>query len=277
MFYFKNIFQHKFSGEKNNEKSKTTKNSKKIEKKGEKMFIEGRNQVVEAIKNDKTINKLYVDLNYAHRKDEVISLAKQFKIKVEFMPKKALDGISKTSHHQGYIAETVDFEYCEISDILDKAKAKNEDAFVVLLDGIEDPHNLGAIIRSCECAGVHGIILPKMRSCQVNETVVRTSAGAISNMLIARVTNLKDAIEELKENGLWIYGAEIGGDDIYSTNLTGPIGIVIGSEGKGTRESVKAHCDKIISLPLFGSVNSLNASVSAGIVVYEVVRQRLKK
>ena len=244
--------------------------------KGEEMLIEGRNQVVEAIKNGKTINKLYVDLNYAHRKDEVISLAKQFKIKVEFMPKKALDGISKTSHHQGYIAETVDFEYCEISDILDKAKAKNEDAFVVLLDGIEDPHNLGAIIRSCECAGVHGIILPKMRSCQVNETVVRTSAGAISNMLIARVTNLKDAIEELKENGLWIYGAEIGGDDIYSTNLTGPIGIVIGSEGKGTRESVKAHCDKIISLPLFGSVNSLNASVSAGIVVYEVVRQRLK-
>lgn len=277
MFYFKNIFSTQIFWRKNNEKSKTTKNSKKIEKKGEKMLIEGRNQVVEAIKNGKTINKLYVDLNYAHRKDEVISLAKQFKIKVEFMPKKALDGISKTSHHQGYIAETVDFEYCEISDILDKAKAKNEDAFVVLLDGIEDPHNLGAIIRSCECAGVHGIILPKMRSCQVNETVVRTSAGAISNMLIARVTNLKDAIEELKENGLWIYGAEIGGDDIYSTNLTGPIGIVIGSEGKGTRESVKAHCDKIISLPLFGSVNSLNASVSAGIVVYEVVRQRLKK
>ena len=241
------------------------------------MLIEGRNQVVEAIKNGKTINKLYVDLNYAHRKDEVISLAKQFKIKVEFMPKKALDGISKTAHHQGYIAETVDFEYCEVSDILAKAKAKNEDAFVVLLDGIEDPHNLGAIIRSCECAGVHGIILPKMRSCQVNETVVRTSAGAISNMLIARVTNLKDAMEELKENGLWIYGAEIGGDDIYSTNLTGPIGIVIGSEGNGTRESVKSHCDKIISLPLFGSVNSLNASVSAGIVVYEVVRQRLKR
>ncbi len=241
------------------------------------MLIEGRNQVVEAIKNGKTINKLYVDLNYARRKDEVISLAKQFKIKVEFMPKKALDGISKTAHHQGYIAETVDFEYCEVSDILAKAKAKNEDAFVVLLDGIEDPHNLGAIIRSCECAGVHGIILPKMRSCQVNETVVRTSAGAISNMLIARVTNLKDAMEELKENGLWIYGAEIGGDDIYSTNLTGPIGIVIGSEGKGTRESVKSHCDKIISLPLFGSVNSLNASVSAGIVVYEVVRQRLKR
>lgn len=240
------------------------------------MLIEGRNQVVEAIKNNKTINKLYVDVNYAHRKDEVIALSKQHKIKVEFLPKKALDNLSKTGHHQGYIAETVDFEYCEVADILEKAKSKNEDAFVVLLDGIEDPHNLGAIIRSCECAGVHGIIIPKMRACQVNETVVRTSAGAVANMMIARVTNLKDAIEELKENGLWIYSAEVGGDDIYSTNLTGPVGIVIGSEGKGTRESVKSHCDKVISLPLFGSVNSLNASVSAGIVIYEVVRQRLK-
>ncbi len=240
------------------------------------MLIEGRNQVVEALKNGKTINKIFIDLNYAHRKDEVISLAKQNKIKVEFMPKKALDSLSKTAHHQGYIAESVEFEYAEIEDILDRAKSKNTDPFVVLLDGIEDPHNLGAIIRSCECAGVDGIIIPKMRSCQVNETVVRTSAGAIANMLICRVANLKDAIEKLKQHGLWIFGAEIGGENIFSTNLTGPVGIVIGSEGKGTRVSVKNHCDHIISLPLFGSVNSLNASVSAGIVVYEVVRQRLK-
>lgn len=241
------------------------------------MNIEGKNQVLEALKSEKTINKIYIDKNYASRKDEIIKEAKGRKIKCEFVPKNVLDKISVTSHHQGYIAETVDFSYCDVDDILNYAKEKNEDAFVVLLDGIEDPHNLGAIIRSCECAGVHGIILPKMRACQVNETVIRTSAGAVSNMRIARVTNLKEAIDTLKDNGLWIYSAEIGGKDIYKTDLTGKIGIVIGSEGKGTKQSIKAYCDDVISLPLFGKINSLNASVSAGIVVYEIVRQRLMK
>ena len=241
------------------------------------MNIEGKNEVIEGIKNGATINKLIIDKNYLARKDDVISLAKKYKIKTEFLPKKVMDKLSKTGHHQGYIAETVDFEYSDIEDILNLAKERNEDAFVVLLDGIEDPHNLGAIIRSCECAGVHGIIIPKIRACQVNETVVRTSAGAIANMKIARVTNLKEAIDKLKNNGLWIYSAEIGGQDIYKTNLTGPIGIVIGSEGNGTKQSIKNYCDAVVTLPLFGSVNSLNASVSCGIVVYEVVRQRLNK
>ena len=238
------------------------------------MNLEGKNQVIEGSKNGVTINKLIIDRNYEHRKDDVVSLAKKYKIKMEFLPKKVMDKLAKTEHHQGYIAETVDFEYSTVEDILKVSKEKETDAFVVLLDGIEDPHNLGAIIRSCECAGVDGIIIPKIRACQVNETVVRTSAGAISNMKIARVTNLKDAIEDLKKAGLWIYSAEIGGQDIYKTDLTGPIGIVIGSEGEGTKPSIISHCDGVITLPLFGSVNSLNASVSAGIVVYEVVRQR---
>lgn len=241
------------------------------------MKIEGKNQVIEAIKNNVTINKIIVDKNYITRKDDVISLAKKGKLKIEFLPKKIMDGLSETGHHQGYIAETVDFEYCEIDDILNNAEQKNQPPFVVLLDGIEDPHNLGAIIRTCECAGVDGIIIPKVRACQVNETVVRTSAGAISNMKIARVTNLKEAIDFLKEKGLWIYVSETGGKEIYTQNLTGAIGIVIGSEGNGVKPSIKNYCDGIVTLPLKGSVNSLNASVATGIVVYEILRQRESK
>lgn len=241
------------------------------------MKIEGRNQVLEALKNDVTINKLIIDKNYITRKDEIISLAKRSKLKIEFLPKKVMDNMSETGHHQGYIAETVDFQYCDIDDIFAHAKANNHDAFVVLLDGIEDPHNFGAIIRTCECAGVDGIIIPKMRACQVNETVVRTSAGAISNMRIARVTNLKEAIDKLKEEGLWIYVAETGGENIYKQNLTGPVGIVVGSEGNGVKQSIRTYCDGIVTLPLYGSVNSLNASVATAIVIYEILRQREEK
>ncbi len=238
------------------------------------MKIEGRNQVTEAIKSGKTINKIYVDKNFATRKDEIISLAKQNRVRIEFLPKKAMDEISVTNHHQGYIAETIDFEYCNVEDILKVANDRAEAPFVVLLDGIEDPHNLGAIIRTCECAGVHGIIIPKQRACQVNETVVRTSAGAIANMRIARVTNLKEAIDTLKEAGLWIYVSETGGENIYKQNLTGPIGIVVGSEGNGVKPSLRTYCDGIITLPLKGNVNSLNASVASALCVYEVLRQR---
>lgn len=237
------------------------------------MKIEGKNQVLEAIKNDVTINKILIDKNFATRRDDVINLARKNKLKIEFLPKKLLDAQSVTGHHQGYIAETVDFEYCSVEDILQNPKS-TDGAFVVLLDGIEDPHNLGAIIRTCECGGVDGIIIPKMRACQVNETVVRTSAGAIANMKIARVANLKTAIDTLKENGLWIYACELGGENIFKQNLTGNIALVIGSEGNGIKQSLRDYCDGVLTLPLKGSVNSLNASVSAGIVIYEVVRQR---
>ncbi len=236
------------------------------------MNIEGRNQVVEAIKNGTTINKIMIDKNFITRKDDVISLARKNNLKIEFLPKKVLDAKSVTAHHQGYIAETVEFEYSSVAEILQAAKDKTP--FVVLLDGIEDPHNFGAIIRTCECAGVDGIIIPKMRACQVNETVVRTSAGAIANMKIARVSNLKDAIDDLKKAGIWIYACEVGGKSIYEENLTGPIALVIGSEGNGMKQSLRSYCDGIVTLPLHGSVNSLNASVSAGIAIYEILRQR---
>lgn len=238
------------------------------------MFIEGRNAVKEAIKSGLTINKLMVDSNFKTKKDDIVNYAFENKIKVEFLSKMILDKKSKTMHHQGFIADATDFEYCTCNDILKKAKSKNEQPFIVILDGIEDPHNFGAIIRSCECAGVHGIIIPKNRSVQVNETVIKTSTGAISNMLISRVTNIKDAIEELKQNDVWVYGAELGGDNIYKQKLNRSIAVVIGSEGFGIRPVVKSHCDGILTLPLKGQINSLNASVACGIVVFEILRQR---
>ncbi len=240
------------------------------------MLIEGKNAVREALGGTLTVNKLMVDKNLEHRKDEIINLAYQKKIKVEFLPKHVLDKKSQTQHHQGYIADAVDFQYCEVENILKRAKEKNEKPFIVLLDGIEDPHNFGAIIRSCECAGVHGIIIPKNRACQVNETVIRTSTGAISNMLIAKVTNLKDSIDYLKSNEVWVFVAETGGENIYDKNLNLPIAVIIGSEGKGVKQSIRSYCDGIITLPLKGSVNSLNASVACGTVIFEILRQRLK-
>lgn len=241
------------------------------------MKIEGKNSVFEVLNSNLTINKIYVDKNYATRKDSIIALANSKGIRVEFLPKAVLDKKSTTSHHQGYIAESVDFEYCTLDDILQVAKEKNEKPFVVLLDGIEDPHNLGAIIRSCECAGVHGIVIPKNRACQVNETVIKTSTGATANVKIAKVTNLKEAIDYFKEKGLWIFVAETGGEDIYSKKLTEPIGVVIGSEGNGVKQSIRSYCDGIITLPLKGKVNSLNASVACGIVIFEILRQRLNE
>lgn len=239
------------------------------------MYIEGKNAIRQALESKITINKIMVDKNIQGRKDEIINLAVQNKIKFEFVPKIVLDKKSKTGHHQGYIAETVDFNYSSVEDILNKAKSKHEKPFVVILDGIEDPHNFGAIIRSCECAGVHGIIIPKNRAVQVNETVIRTSTGAISNMLIAKVTNLKDAINELKNNDVWVFAAETGGENIYNKKLNQNIAIVIGSEGFGIKKSILQQCDGTITLPLCGQVNSLNASVACGIVIFEILRQRL--
>lgn len=240
------------------------------------MFIEGKNAIMEAIENGITINKILIDKNFQGRKDEIIGLATEHKIKFEFVPRVILDKKSKTAHHQGYIADAVEFSYSSIEDILINAQNKNEMPFIVLLDGIEDPHNFGAIIRSCECAGVHGIIIPKNRACQVNETVLRTSTGAITNMPITKVTNLKDAIAFLKDNNIWVFSAEIGGENIYTKNLNLPIAIIIGSEGFGIKQSIKEKCDGVLTLPLKGKVNSLNASVACGIVIFEVLRQREK-
>ena len=235
------------------------------------MQFEGKNAIREAIRSKMTINKILVDQNYASRKDEIISLARQNKIRVEFVPKSALERKSTTSHHQGYIAEAVDFAYTPLEELLSE---KNSKPLVVLLDGIEDPHNFGAIIRSCECAGVDAIVIPKNRACQVNDTVIRTSTGAIVNVKIAQVTNLKEAIDFFKNKGLWIFAAETGGKNIYQTNLDLPIAVVIGSEGKGVKPSIIEKCDGVITLPLEGKVNSLNASVACALTIFEILRQR---
>ena len=235
------------------------------------MQFEGKNAIRQALQADITINKILVDQNYANRKDDLVILAREKKVRIEFVPKQALDRKSSTSHHQGYIAFAVDFAYTP----LEKLSSKDL-PFYVLLDGIEDPHNLGAIIRSCECAGVDGIVIPKNRACQVNDTVIRTSTGAIANVKIAQVTNLKEAIDYFKKNDIWVLAAETGGENIYQKNLNLPLAIVIGSEGKGVKPSILEKCDGIVSLPLKGQVNSLNASVACGIVVFEVLRQRIK-
>lgn len=239
------------------------------------MYIEGKNAIRQAFESKTTINKVMVDKNYQGKKDEIINLAVMNKVKFEFVPRLVLDKKSKTGHHQGYIAESVDFNYSSLEDILKKAEEKNENPFIVLLDGIEDPHNFGAIIRSCECAGVHGIVIPKNRACQVNETVIRTSTGAITNMLIAKVTNLKDAISFFKDNNIFVFACEANGTDIYKANLKNNIALIIGSEGFGVKKSIVENSDGILALPLKGQVNSLNASVACGVVVFEVVRQRL--
>lgn len=239
------------------------------------MIIEGKNVVFEALSSGQTFNKLFISKqNKDAESQKIIDLAKQKNIRIDFVDKFLLDKKTLTHHHQGVIAEVVDFEYSDIDDILKRADERCEQPLIVILDGVKDPHNLGAIIRSAECAGAHGIVIPKNRSVSVNETVIKTSAGAISNMLIARVTNINYLISDLKQRGLWIYGFEAGKNTMYQTNLKGPIAIVVGSEGEGISELTKKKCDDIVSIPLAGSVNSLNASVACGIALFEVVRQR---
>lgn len=239
------------------------------------MFICGRNAVKEALSSNVTINKLIVDKNFEHRRDDVLKLASERKIKVEYVDKFILDKKSNGVRHQGFIAESVEFKYSTLDEMINNIQNSSTLPFFVLLDGIEDPHNFGAIIRSCECAGVQGIVIPKNRACMVNETVIRTSTGAIANMPIAVVTNLKEAVDKFKENGIWTFVAETGGENIYSKKLGHlPIAVVIGSEGNGVKQSLRTYCDGIITLPLQGKVNSLNASVACGIVIFEILRQR---
>ena len=205
-------------------------------------------------------------------------MARQRKIVIVEKDKKDMEKIANNKNYQGVIAFVPPFSYCEIEDILEYAKGKNEDPFILILDGIEDPHNLGAIIRTAETAGVNGIIIPKRRSASVNSTVSKVSSGAVEYMKIARVTNITDAIDKLKREGLWICGTDINTDKYYyNQDLTGPIGIVIGNEGKGISDKVKKNCDFLVKIPMMGRVTSLNASVSTGIIIYEALKQRLQK
>lgn len=248
----------------------------------EKIFddqIEGRNSVLELLESGKDINKIFVARGEKHGSiNKIIAIAKERKIIVVEKDRRQIEEMSQTRNSQGVIAIVPPFEYCEIEDILDYAKSKDEDPFVIILDGIEDPHNLGSIIRTSETAGVHGIIIPKRRAAQVNSTVNKVSSGAVEHMNIARVTNITDAMEKLKESGLWICGTDIDTNKYYyEQDLTGPIGIVIGNEGSGIGDKVKKNCDFLVKIPMKGKVTSLNASVSAGIVIYEVVKQKFNK
>lgn len=241
-------------------------------------IICGRNSVLELLKSNKDINKIWIERGEKHGSiKEIIAKAKEARIVIVEVEKAKLDAMT-TENHQGVIASVPPFDYCEIEDILELAKSKNETPFVLLLDGIEDPHNLGAIIRTAETAGVHGIVIPKRRSASVNSTVSKVSAGATTYMKIARVNNLNETIRKLKENGLWIIGTDgAAKTQYYEQDLTGPIGIVIGSEGFGMSKLVKENVDILIKIPMKGQITSLNASVAAGIVMYEVVKQNISK
>ena len=241
--------------------------------------VEGRNAVLELLESGKDINKIFVEKGEKHGSiHKIIAIAKERRIIIVEKEKRQMQEMAQNQNYQGVIAIVPPFEYCEIEDILEEAENKNEDPFVLILDGIEDPHNLGSIIRTAETAGVHGIIIPKRRAAAVNSTVAKTSAGAVEYMKIARVTNISDAIDKLKRAGLWICGTDVSTEKYYyNQDLTGPIGIVIGNEGNGMSEKVRKNCDFLVKIPMKGKVTSLNASVSTGIVVYEAVKQRLSK
>ena len=241
--------------------------------------VEGRNSVTELLKSGKDINKLYVQKSEKHGSiNEIIKLAKQNKVVITELDRAKLDQMSESHNHQGVIAIVPPYEYCDVDEILEYAKSKNESPFILILDGIEDPHNLGSIIRTAECSGVHGIIIPKRRSVQVNATVNKTSAGAAQYVKVARVNNLTETIKYLKENDVWIYGTDIEGKCYYNEQkYNGGVAIVIGSEGFGMSRLVKENCDFLVKIPMVGKINSLNASVSAGILMYEVFNQRNNK
>ena len=239
------------------------------------MIIYGRNPVKEAYRAGKTIEKLYLPKGAP---DPVLSpiykMAKEKRTVISYVDKFTMDKLSEGGNHQGVLAQITDFDYCTVEDILALAKEKEEDLLVVLLDGITDPHNLGAIVRSAECFGAHGIIIPKHRSVGVNDTVVKVASGATEHMLIAKVTNINDTIRMLKEHNVWVYATDFDGKAPKSANLTGKVAIVIGSEGEGIKKLTKELCDDTLTIPEYGKINSLNASVATGIVLYEAVRQR---
>ncbi len=240
--------------------------------------IEGRNPVIEAYRSGKTIDKLFVLDGCQDGPVKTITreARKQHTI-ISYVSKERLDQLSETHHHQGVIAIAAAYDYASVDDILAKACEKGEAPFIFLLDGIEDPHNLGAIIRTANLAGAHGVIIPKHRAVGLTATVARTSAGALNFTPVAKVTNLGAAMDELKKEGLWFVCADMKGEVMYRQNLTGPIGLVIGNEGEGVSRLVREKCDFTASIPMKGDIDSLNASVAAGVLAYEIVRQRMGK
>lgn len=242
----------------------------------ENLLIEGRNAVIEAFRSGRTIDKLYIlegcrdgpiqtILREARKQDTIIT----------FTSKERLEQLSLSRNHQGVVAQASAYGYVQVEDILARAREKGEPPFIILLDGIEDPHNLGAIIRTANLAGAHGVIIPKRRAVGLTATVARTSAGALNYTPVAKVTNLKTTMEQLKKEGLWFVCADMGGQEMYRLDLTGPIGLVVGNEGEGVSKLVKETCDMTAAIPMKGDIDSLNASVAAGVLAYEIVRQRI--
>ena len=248
------------------------------DKHGNENMIEGRNAVLEAFRSGKPVDKLFVlDGCQDGPVRTIVREAKKHDTLVQFVDKERLTQLSQTGRHQGVIAYTAAYEYAQVEDMLALAKERGEDPFLILLDDIEDPHNLGAIIRTANLAGAHGVIIPKRRAVGLTATVAKTSAGAINYTPVAKVTNLTKTMKELKEKGLWFVCADMGGESMYKLNLTGPIGLVIGNEGEGVSRLVREACDFTASIPMKGDIDSLNASVAAGVLAYEIVRQRLAK
>ena len=241
----------------------------------EELTIEGRNAVMEAFRSGKTIDKLFVlDGCQDGPVRTIIREAKKHDTIINFVTKERLDQISETKKHQGVIAYAAAYEYSEVEDMLELAKKKGEDPFLILLDNIEDPHNLGAIIRTANLAGAHGVIVPKHRAVGLTATVAKTSAGALNYTPVAKVTNLVQTMEMLKEKGIWFVCADMNGQRMYDLDLKGPIGLVIGNEGEGVSRLVRENCDFTATIPMKGDIDSLNASVAAGVLAYEIVRQR---
>ena len=243
----------------------------------EELTIEGRNAVLEAFRSGKTIDRLFVQDGCKDGPVQtIVREAKKQDTVIQFVPKERLDQISGDGHHQGVVAYAAAYRYAEVEDMLAAAREKGESPFLFLLDGIEDPHNLGAIIRTANLAGAHGVIIPKRRAVGLTATVAKTSAGALNYAPVAKVTNLGATIDELKKQGLWFVCADMGGEVMYRLNLKGPIGLVIGNEGSGVSRLVKEKCDMTAAIPMKGDIDSLNASVAAGVLAYEIVRQRLQ-
>lgn len=242
----------------------------------ETLKIEGRNAVIEAFRSGKPIDKVFIlDGCQDGPVRTVVREAKKHDTILNFVTKERLDQLSETGKHQGVIAYAAAYEYSEVEDMLALAEERGEDPFIIILDNIEDPHNLGAIIRTANLAGAHGVIIPKRRAAGLTAVVAKTSAGALNYTPVAKVTNIAKTMEELKEKGLWFVCADMGGELMYKMNLTGPIGLVIGNEGEGVGRLVKEKCDFVASIPMKGDIDSLNASVAAGVLAYEIVRQRM--
>lgn len=241
-------------------------------------IIAGRNAVMEAIKGNRTIEALYIATGQTEGSINAIKkLAKEKKLVIKEVDKKKLDSLSGGAVHQGVVALVTPYKYCKVSEIIKYAKDKGEAPFIVILDELEDPHNLGSIIRTAELCGVHGIIIPKRRNVGITTTVYKASVGAIEHVMVSKVTNINSTIDELKEQGIWVYGADIAGDEYsYEVDFSGPCALIIGSEGRGISKLTLKKCDKLVKIPMVGKINSLNASVAGGIMMYEVLKGRLK-